>query len=50
MDKVVVSSYNNVRRLPNASSSYVINIMVNDITQMEPAIGEATGTFRAIEI
>jgi putative ABC transport system permease protein len=48
MDKVVVSSYNNVRRLPNASSSYVINIMVNDITQMEPAIGEATGTFRAI--
>ncbi|HEX8461672.1 MAG TPA: ABC transporter permease [Segetibacter sp.] len=48
MDKVVVSSYNNVRRLPNASSSYVINILVNDMTKMEPAIGEATGTFRSI--
>jgi putative ABC transport system permease protein len=47
-DKVVVSSYNNVRRLPNASSSFVINIMVDDLLQIEPAIGEATGTFRAI--
>ncbi|MDB5247835.1 MAG: transporter permease [Segetibacter sp.] len=48
MDKVVVSSYTNVRRLPNAGSSYTINVMVNDITRLEPAIGEATGTFRAI--
>lgn len=48
MDKVVISSYNNVRRLPNAAVSYTINVMVNDITQLEPAIGEATGTFRAI--
>jgi len=48
MDKVAVTSYNNVRRLPNSSSSYTINVMVNDLTQMEPAIGEATGTFRAI--
>jgi putative ABC transport system permease protein len=48
MDKVIVTSYNNVRRLPNASSSYTVNIMTNDVTQMEPAIGEATGTFRAI--
>ena len=48
MDKVIVSTYNNVRRLPNASTSYTINIMVNDITQIEPAMGEAIGTFRAI--
>jgi putative ABC transport system permease protein len=48
MDKVIVSSYNNVRRLPNAGSSYVVNIMVNDVLQLDPAIGEATGTFRAI--
>lgn len=48
MDKVVVTSYNNVRRLPNASVSYTINVMVDDVTQLEPAIGEATGTFRAI--
>lgn len=48
MDKVAVTTYNNVRRLPNASASYLINIMANDITNLEPAIGEATGTFRAI--
>jgi putative ABC transport system permease protein len=48
MDKVVITSYNNVRRLPEAGTSYTINVMVNDVTQLEPAIGEATGTFRAI--
>jgi len=48
MDKVVIASYNNVRRLPNISSSYTINVMVDDYTQLEPAIGEATGTLRAI--
>jgi len=48
MDKVVITSYNNVRRLPNISSSYTINVMVDDYTQLEPAIGEATGTLRAI--
>jgi len=48
MDKVAITSYNNVRRLPNAGISYTINVMVNDVTQLDPAIGEATGTFRAI--
>ena len=48
MDKVAITSYNNVRRLPNISSSYTINVMVDDYTQLEPAIGEATGTLRAI--
>lgn len=48
LDKVAVTSYNNVRRLPNTGASYTINIMVNDVTHLEPAIGEATGTFRAI--
>jgi putative ABC transport system permease protein len=48
MDKVVVTSFNNIRRLRGASPSYTINVMANDIIQLEPAIGEATGTFRAI--
>ncbi|MCW3078739.1 ABC transporter permease [Segetibacter sp.] len=48
MDKVAITSYNNVRRLPNAGTSYTINVMVDDLTQLEPAIGEATGTLRAI--
>jgi putative ABC transport system permease protein len=48
MDKVIVTSHTNVRRLPGASSSYTINVMVDNVSQLEPAIGEATGTFRAI--
>lgn len=48
MDKVILTSYNNVRRLPNASISFTINVMTNDVTQLDAAIGEATGTFRAI--
>ncbi|HEX8331446.1 MAG TPA: ABC transporter permease [Segetibacter sp.] len=48
MDKVVITSYNNVRRLPNSGSSYTINIIVDDVQQVDPAIGEATGTFRGI--
>ncbi len=47
-DKVIVSTYNNVRRLPGTSDSYTINVKVDDLTQMDPAIGEATGTFRPI--
>jgi putative ABC transport system permease protein len=48
MDKVIVTSHTNVRRLPGASSSYTLNIMVDDVSQLDPAIGEATGTFRGI--
>ena len=47
-DKVIITTYNNVRRLPNASQSYTLNVKVNDLHQMEAAIGEATGTFRNI--
>lgn len=48
LDKVAITSYNNVRRLPNTGASYTINVMVNNVTHLEPAIGEATGTLRAI--
>ena len=48
LDKVFVTSHTNVKRLPNASSSYTINVMVDNIIQMEPAIGEATGILRSI--
>jgi putative ABC transport system permease protein len=47
-DKVIISTYNNVRRLPNANESYTINVKVNDLQQLDPAIGEAMGTFRGI--
>ena len=47
-DKVIITTYNNVRRLPNANTSYTINVMVDDLHQLDPAIGEATGSFRGI--
>ncbi len=47
-DKVIITSYNNVRRLPNAGNSYTLNVNVADLPQMDAAIGEATGTFRSI--
>ncbi len=48
MDKLIVTSHTNVKRLPAASSSYTINVMVDDVSQLDPAIGEATGTLRAV--
>jgi putative ABC transport system permease protein len=47
--KVVITSYNNIRRLyATQNSSFVIVVMVNDINLMDVAIGEAKGTFRPI--
>ena len=47
--KMVVTSYNNVRRLyANQSSSFNIGVMVTDIKVMDVAIGEAKGCFRPI--
>ena len=48
-DNVVITTYNNIRRLfPTSGTSYNIGIMVNNIKDMDIAIGEATGTFRPI--
>ena len=48
-DNVVITSYNNIRRLYNtAGNSFSIGVMVSNIKDMEVAIGEATGTFRII--
>ncbi len=48
LDKVIVSTYNNVRRLPGAGTSYTLSVMVSDVQQLEPAIGQATGVFRGV--
>ncbi|MET7001161.1 ABC transporter permease [Chitinophaga defluvii] len=48
-DNVVITSVNNTRRIferPNAS--YQIGVSVKDITQMDAAVGEATGLLRII--
>jgi putative ABC transport system permease protein len=48
MDNIIITTYNNVRRLTDPNISYLIGVTANDISQMEGAISEATATFRAI--
>ncbi|MFB6455195.1 ABC transporter permease [Chitinophaga sp. Hz27] len=48
-DNVVITTVNNTRRIFNRpSASYQIGIAVRNITQMEPAQGEAIGIFRVV--
>ena len=47
--KIIVTSYNNIRRLYSTqSSSFNVGIKVADLKMMDVAIGEAKGTFRPI--
>ncbi len=47
--KIVVTSFNNVRRLyATQNTSFNIGVMVSDLKLMDVAIGEAKGTFRPI--
>lgn len=47
--KIVITSYNNIRRLyATQNSSFNIGVMVSDLKMMDAAIGEAKGTFRPI--
>ncbi|MGB4770867.1 MAG: ABC transporter permease [Chitinophagaceae bacterium] len=49
MDNVIVTSYNNIRRLyTNPNQSFSLAVQVNDMRNMEQAIGEAEGVFRPI--
>jgi putative ABC transport system permease protein len=48
-DNVVMATYSNVRRLyANKNQSYNLAVMVNDVRQLDDAIGEAEGKFRPI--
>lgn len=48
-DNVIFATYTNVRqRYSNPNQSYSIAVMVNDMNQMETAIGEAESKFRPI--
>lgn len=49
LDNVVFTSHNNIRRLfSNPNQSFSIAVMVDDVRNMDQAIGEAEGTFRPI--
>jgi putative ABC transport system permease protein len=48
-DNIVLTSYNNIRRLfTTEGNTFNLGIMVNDLKDMDAAIGEAKGTFRPI--
>jgi putative ABC transport system permease protein len=47
-DNVVITTYNNVRRLGNSSPSFNIGVMANDVQYLNPAVNEATAVFRGI--
>ncbi len=45
-DDVIVTSLKNIRQYQNISSSYQIGVMVNNVTELEPAIGESMEQMR----
>ncbi|MBG9376604.1 ABC transporter permease [Panacibacter sp. DH6] len=47
-DNVVITSYNNVRRMGNSSPSFTIGVMANDVGLLDGAVAEATSIFRGI--
>jgi putative ABC transport system permease protein len=48
LDNVAITTYNNVRRLPNKGQSFSIGVMVSDYQLLDNASGQATGLFRTI--
>ncbi len=47
-DNIIIASYNNVERNFPAGRSYVVAVMTGDLRQVNEAMGEAEGSFRAI--
>jgi putative ABC transport system permease protein len=47
-DNVIITSYNNIKRNFSDNTSYTIGVMANNLNQVEEAMGEAEGIFRAI--
>ncbi|MFY7900738.1 MAG: ABC transporter permease [Chitinophagaceae bacterium] len=47
-DDVVITTYNNAKRLTTVSPSFLVGIMVNNVKDLPASIGEATAIFRAV--
>lgn len=48
-DNIVLTTYNNIRRIfPTNGTTFDIGVTVNNMKEMDAAIGEAKGTFRPI--
>jgi putative ABC transport system permease protein len=48
VDDIVFTSYNNSRKYKEASSSFLIGVIVNSVIDLDAATGEATSVFRAV--
>jgi putative ABC transport system permease protein len=47
-DNIIITSYNNVQKNFPSGRSYVVAIMTGDLREVNQAMGEAEGSFRAI--
>ncbi len=48
-DNVVITTYNNIRRLfTSSNTTFTLGVMINNVKDMDIAIGEAKGIFRPI--
>ena len=47
-DDIIITSYNNSRKLPNSANSFLLGVLVNNVAQLDAAVGEATAVFRNV--
>jgi putative ABC transport system permease protein len=47
-DDMIFTSYTNVRRFQNISSTYILGVMVKNVRELDVASDEATAVFRAV--
>lgn len=47
-DDILLTSYNNVRGFENANPSYMVGVIVNNVSQLDVATEEATSVFRSV--
>jgi putative ABC transport system permease protein len=48
LDNIVITTYNNVRRVFSESGSFSITVRAQDFSAIDGAVGEATGVFRVV--
>lgn len=47
-DDIVLTGYNNARKYSSVSNTFLVGVLVNNVAELEPAIGQATQVFRAV--
>ena len=47
-DDIVLTGYNNARKYSTVSNTFLVGVLVNNVAELEPAIGQATQVFRAV--